>query len=570
MYRNTGELVRTSVCLAAVAMGCGAGNDAGELFGESENVGAVHATLNTVPSGVACVQIAVTGTTAKTQNFPVSAGMTPVQLNVGALTPGSVTVTAKAFNVACSAVVASSEPTWTGLPVTATITPGVAAEIGLTLRPAVPSSVTIDFVPNGGAGGSGGSGGTAGTGGAPGSGCRWSCTGSTCVQVALDNDGDGHGTTACAAAPGDDCDDTKAEVYPGAAELCDGIDNDCDKKSDLSDGLPLVGAIQNLPALNHAAVAAAGDGSFGIVGTSASAAGLFAGTISTTGVGSVSGGPIFTPTSNTDVYLDPHLAWSPSLGQYGVLYGRNGRGGLATYSGRMAFTSCCWQDTTPPNTGRGDIIARGQGDLLLAAFGGSGLNLATQVASGTPLTRTIPVTSWDTYNPHLASNGTGSAVIWQTASPRALNWALLSASLVPGTTEQLSTTALYADVKAISTGYGLAWIEGVGFRFAIKNAAGVTQCTSSVVPFGTVAANQQVSVGDSANGNIVVATSPDSNLVRLYRFDKSCKLIDDIDVSTTSTAPTEPRVVRAGGNVVAYWSDTSGGHYRFMSDLLCH
>ena len=37
-----------------------------------------------------------------------------------------------------------------------------------------------------------------------------------------DADGDGH--LSCA----DDCDDSAPSVYPGAAEVCDGVDNDCD------------------------------------------------------------------------------------------------------------------------------------------------------------------------------------------------------------------------------------------------------------------------------------------------------------------------------------------------------
>jgi len=134
---------------------------------------------------------------------------------------------------------------------------------------------------------------------------------------------------------------------------------------------------------------------------------------------------------------------------------------------------CRWERgpsaTTPPSTGRGDITTRGQGDLLLAAAGVGVLSLATQNASGMPLTRSIAVASWDTYNPHVAANGTTAGVIWQTASPRSLNWSLLSATLVPGTIEQLSTAALYADVEAIAAGYGIAWIEGLACSAEVRS-----------------------------------------------------------------------------------------------------
>jgi cysteine-rich repeat protein len=63
----------------------------------------------------------------------------------------------------------------------------------------------------------------------------------------IDYDGDGHGsaayyTTTCDLPTGyvsstDDCDDTNSTVYPGATEVCDGLDNDCDGVTDGADAL---------------------------------------------------------------------------------------------------------------------------------------------------------------------------------------------------------------------------------------------------------------------------------------------------------------------------------------------
>ena len=75
------------------------------------------------------------------------------------------------------------------------------------------------------------------------------------TQIRLENsciflvcfDGDGDGFTAC-----EDCDDNDPAVYPGAEEVCDGKDNDCNKKLDEvnltinvvnNEGLPVEGAL---------------------------------------------------------------------------------------------------------------------------------------------------------------------------------------------------------------------------------------------------------------------------------------------------------------------------------------
>jgi len=51
-----------------------------------------------------------------------------------------------------------------------------------------------------------------------------------CVNVEVDRDRDGDGLTSC----GGDCDDRDARIFPGAEELCDMVDNDCD--SDVDEG----------------------------------------------------------------------------------------------------------------------------------------------------------------------------------------------------------------------------------------------------------------------------------------------------------------------------------------------
>jgi hypothetical protein len=62
-----------------------------------------------------------------------------------------------------------------------------------------------------------------------------------CTHHAIDGDGDGYSPGTCLASSalrGHDCDDSSAALHPGATELCDGLDNNCDGLID--EGLPLL------------------------------------------------------------------------------------------------------------------------------------------------------------------------------------------------------------------------------------------------------------------------------------------------------------------------------------------
>jgi hypothetical protein len=57
------------------------------------------------------------------------------------------------------------------------------------------------------------------------------------VLSALDADGDGY-VAAAGATPGTDCNDARAEAHPGATEVCNGLDDNCDAAHLADDGLP--------------------------------------------------------------------------------------------------------------------------------------------------------------------------------------------------------------------------------------------------------------------------------------------------------------------------------------------
>lgn len=73
--------------------------------------------------------------------------------------------------------------------------------------------------------------------------CEIGTAGPVCIVEGRDDDRDTHLSAACTSATvlGDDCDDGLTGVHPGATEVCNGIDDDCNGKMDVEDGLPIGG-----------------------------------------------------------------------------------------------------------------------------------------------------------------------------------------------------------------------------------------------------------------------------------------------------------------------------------------
>lgn len=72
--------------------------------------------------------------------------------------------------------------------------------------------------------------------------CECAVQGAGCAILGRDADHDGYRSTACAAdTAATDCNDACAACHPGATEVCDGFDNDCNGSADVFDGLNLYG-----------------------------------------------------------------------------------------------------------------------------------------------------------------------------------------------------------------------------------------------------------------------------------------------------------------------------------------
>lgn len=151
---NRSVFLGFSLALASLSIlgGCGnapATNGADTLDGgvASTGLGEANVMLATVPTGVLCVQLTVTGSTTITQTFTVTPGSSTTSVSLGTLPVGSVTITGQAYSVACSSI-SGQTPTWLSTPVTATIQAGAIVTPTINFHPNNTVTANIGFTSN--------------------------------------------------------------------------------------------------------------------------------------------------------------------------------------------------------------------------------------------------------------------------------------------------------------------------------------------------------------------------------------------------------------------------------------
>lgn len=152
--------------------------------GSPSETGQAVLAITQVPSDVSCVQVTVAGSRTVVRKFDVAPGSSSI-MTLSGLPTGNVTFSEDAFDAACSAVGASSVPTWVSEQVPAVLTPGAVTQVAIALRHNGQAIVTTDFIgDDAGAAGAPGTGGATGAGGATASGGATGTGGSTvCVPI---------------------------------------------------------------------------------------------------------------------------------------------------------------------------------------------------------------------------------------------------------------------------------------------------------------------------------------------------------------------------------------------------
>ncbi|MCB9582806.1 MAG: hypothetical protein H6717_37550 [Polyangiaceae bacterium] len=366
----------------------------------------------------------------------------------------------------------------------------------------------------------------------------------TCVVAAKDEDSDNH-TAACPADPGDDCDDSDANTYPGAPEICDGKDNNCNGLDDLQEGKPLGGTAKKLVGIvgklhrdPHIAWCPGGkkyvlvwtdnrDGYDAIWGASLSQAGALGvqGKISSATAGDSHDPRVACSGSECAV------VWRQTSSSYDVYVQR------VDCDGKPQGTAVNVSETAGAANGRASV-ASFNGDWYVGFLekDATGLPAAFRVLApnGTPKTSTQFVSTGNGLrnDAEVAATATHVAQLWELNG--VIEWVHVDSSFGASASEPLSSAAGAKSpvVGAIPTGFGFAWHLPGALEYKERGSDGGAGC--SIAKLGTFTNPWPIGVVNHASGPLVAvldATSGTNVSAALVRT-KDCKLIDQPQAAT--------------------------------------
>lgn len=396
--------------------------------------------------------------------------------------------------------------------------------------------------------------------------CEEQTAGPRCVTRAADADADGHGTSRCQEAFGDDCDDGDSRVHAGAPELCDTLDNDCDGSTDLSDGVPLQAASVALDGFSPSVVWSEHHAAFGVmwVGRSESANQLRGATLTTDAV--LRPWPVTSLSSTSAAYLSPVLIDDGS--GFAAIYQTGNRGGqLGHFASIDSDGTAHYRDVDALHT---DIIHRKDGGFSLAGDAAGLLRVELLLIDGG--------SAYSTYedvtplSPRIATVDSTDAVIWQVKNTTLVDGLLLQGS------EEIAfrfgpTEGASPDITSAGEDFVAAWSTRNGMALQRMRIGGSLPCIGADVALPAAAmTDRALAIASTDHHSFVLVTDKLNGAVSLLRFDDQCRWIDQATLDSDAPAASRPSISVGGGHVAACWSEgTSEDHSecRVMGIELC-
>jgi len=371
------------------------------------------------------------------------------------------------------------------------------------------------------------------------------------------------------------------------SESCDGIDNDCDGKVDLSDGLALSGTNRVDSDLHSDISVAWSPTTSKFVVTGVKDKSLYFGTLSATGTLSWNSSPFNALGSSSDGYSRASIAWAPAWSNFGIVFHTAGYPGV--YKGYIVIMSPSGElitEFSPVDSVRQPaVVARATGDLMLTHSTGGSLppTVITRIDQGAGYRSGTNIDEVATRS-RIATAGDLSAIVYQVQNTNTIDWVRANASIIvpAGYPQQLATGGQAPDIATTHSGsnYAIAWATAAGFSFQLMKATdGSTVCGPLSVSFGNGAldVNDGVALASTQYGNLVLATDSafGAGEAKVFRISDACTLIDSAPVASNAGTISAPVVSVGGGYAALSWTEwTSEDGYltytRVMRDSLCN